>query len=123
MAALGHVTRQTIGEVVEEFNEVISPESGIFAQGDEFVRKVLEKALGPAKAQMLMEELQASSYGDLVDILSAMDPKSISNFLSQEHPQAIAVILSQAEIQANKRDHRGIAPRTPGRGGIADCRC
>jgi len=95
MANLGHVTRQTIGEVVEEFTEVISPESGIFAQGDDFVRKVLEKALGPAKAQMLMEELQASSYGDLVDILSSMDAKSISNFLSQEHPQAIAVILAK----------------------------
>jgi flagellar motor switch protein FliG len=95
MAGLGHVNRQTIGEVVEQFNEVISPESGIFAQGDEFVRKVLEKALGPTKAQMLMEELQASSYGDLVDVLSAMDPKSIANFLSQEHPQAIAVILAK----------------------------
>ncbi|MBV5350198.1 hypothetical protein JZU71_03355 [bacterium] len=64
-------------------------------QGDEFVRKVLEKALGPAKAQMLMDELQASSYGDLVDILSSMDPKSIANFLAQEHPQAIAVILAK----------------------------
>ena len=95
MANLGHVSRVTIGEVVEEFNEVISPESGIFAQGDEFVRKVLEKALGPDKAQILMDELQASSYGDLVDILSSMDPKSIANFLAQEHPQAIAVILAK----------------------------
>ncbi len=95
MASLGHVSRQTISEVVDDFNEVISPESGIFSQGDEFVRKVLEKALGPAKAQMLMDELQASSYGDLVDILASMDPKSIANFLAQEHPQAIAVILAK----------------------------
>jgi len=95
MGMLGHVSRQTISQVVEDFNEVISPESGIFAQGDEFVRKVLEKALGPTKAAMLMEELQASSYGDLVDILSSMDSKSIANFISQEHPQTIAVILAK----------------------------
>lgn len=95
MAKLGHVPRTTIMEVVENFTEVINPESGIFSQGEEFVRKILEKALGPAKADMLMEELQASSYGDLVDILANMDSKSIANFLSQEHPQTIAVILAK----------------------------
>lgn len=95
MAKLGHITRATIMEVVEDFTTVINPESGIFSQGEEFVRKILEKALGPEKAGMLMEELQASSYGDLVDILANMDPKSIANFLSQEHPQTIAVILAK----------------------------
>lgn len=95
MARLGHVSRGTISEVVEEFTNIANPESGIFSQGDEFVRKVLEKALGPAKAAALMEELSASSYGDLVDILSNMDSKSIANFLSQEHPQTIAVILAK----------------------------
>jgi flagellar motor switch protein FliG len=95
MAALGHVTRATIMQVVEDFTTVVNPESGIFSQGDEFVRKILEKALGPDKANMLMEELAASSYGDLVDILANMDSKSIANFLSQEHPQTIAVILAK----------------------------
>jgi len=95
MASLGHVTRATIMEVVEDFTNVVNPESGIFSQGDEFVRKILEKALGPDKAAILMEELAASSYGDLVDILANMDSKSIANFLSQEHPQTIAVILAK----------------------------
>jgi flagellar motor switch protein FliG len=95
MSMLGHVPRSTILQVVEDFTEVINPESGIFSQGEEFVRKILEKALGPAKADMLMEELQASSYGDLVDILGNMDSKSIANFLSQEHPQTVAVILAK----------------------------
>lgn len=95
MAKLGHVSRTTIMEVVENFSAITNPEAGIFSQGDEFVRKILEKALGPVKAEMLMEELAASSYGDLVDILSNMDSKSIANFLSQEHPQTIAVILAK----------------------------
>lgn len=95
MGTLGHVPRSTIMEVVGDFTEVISPESGLFSQGDEFVYKMLEKALGAEKAQLLMDELQASSYGDLVDILANMDPKSIANFLSQEHPQTIAVILAK----------------------------
>jgi flagellar motor switch protein FliG len=95
MAHLGHVPRSTIMQVVEDFTGVINPESGIFSQGEEFVRKILVKALGPVKAEMLMEELQTSSYGDLVDILGNMDSKSIANFLSQEHPQTVAVILAK----------------------------
>jgi len=95
MSTLGHISRATIMEVVEDYTNTINPESGIFSQGEEFVRKILEQALGPVKAEMLMEELQASSYGDLVDVLSNMDPKSIANFLSQEHPQTISVILAK----------------------------
>lgn len=95
MAHLGHVPRSTILQVVEDFTGIINPEAGFFSQGEEFVRKILEKALGPVKAEMLMEELQASSYGDLVDILGNMDSKSIANFLSQEHPQTVAVILAK----------------------------
>jgi flagellar motor switch protein FliG len=95
MASLGHISRITIKEVVEDFTTVINPESGIFSQGEEFVQKILEKALGADKAFILMEELKASSYGDLVDILGTMDSKSIANFLSQEHPQAVAVVLAK----------------------------
>lgn len=95
MAKLGHVPRTAIMEVVGTFTEFINPESGIFSQGEDFVQKILEKALGPVKAEMLMEELKASSYGDLVDLLASMDSKSIANFLSQEHPQTIAVILAK----------------------------
>lgn len=95
MAKLGHISRSTITEVVENFTTVINPEAGIFSQGEEFVRRILEKALGPVKADILMEELHASSYGDLVDVLANMDAKSIANFLSQEHPQTIAVILAK----------------------------
>lgn len=95
MSKLGHVPRSTILEVVTSFTDVTNPESGIFSQGDEFVYRILEKALGPAKAAALMEELQTSSYGDLVDILANMDPKSVANFLSQEHPQTTAVVLAK----------------------------
>ena len=95
MSTLGHVSRGIINDVVREFSEVISPESGIFAQGEEFVRKILEKALGLEKAEMLMDELQASTYGALADVLANMDPKSIANFLAQEHPQTISVVLAK----------------------------
>jgi flagellar motor switch protein FliG len=94
MAGLGHVSRPVIDKVVQEFSSMTDPSSGFFSQGEEFVKKVLEKSLGPQKAELLMHELY-SSRGDVVDILANMDGKTIANFLSQEHPQTIAVILAK----------------------------
>jgi flagellar motor switch protein FliG len=95
MSRLGHVNRPAIQQVVAEFNEITNPESGFFSQGDEFVRKILEQALGPQRADILLRELNTASYADMVDVLSDMDSKTIANFLSQEHPQTIAVILAK----------------------------
>ena len=95
MSNLGHVTLPVIQEVVNEFAMITNPESGFFSQGDEFVRKILEKALGPQKAELLLQELNSTHFGDLEDILANMDSKTIANFLSQEHPQTIAVIIAK----------------------------
>jgi flagellar motor switch protein FliG len=94
MAVLGHVSRPVIDKVMNEFTSMTDPSSGFFSQGEEFVKKVLERSLGPQKAEVLMHELY-SSKGEMVDILANMDGKTIANFLSQEHPQTIAVILAK----------------------------
>jgi flagellar motor switch protein FliG len=99
MARLGHVTRPVIQQVVSEFNDITNPETGFFSQGEEYVRKVLEQALGPQKAEMLLRELNTASFTDMVDVLSEMDPKTVANFLSQEHPQTIAVILAKLKAK------------------------
>jgi len=99
MSRLGHVQRNTIQEIVNEYMDITDPETGIFSQGDEFVRKVLEKALGPAKAELLLKELAVANYGDMTDMLANMDSKTVANFLSQEHPQTIAVILAKLKAK------------------------
>jgi flagellar motor switch protein FliG len=95
MATLGHVSLETIQDVVTEFHEITDPAAGFFSKGDEFVRKVLEKALGPQKAEMILSEMYSSDLSDLEDILDNLDAKTIANFLSQEHPQTIAVIVAK----------------------------
>ncbi len=95
MASLGHVSRSTIVDVIQEFTTLTDPETGIFSQGEEYVKKILERAVGQQKADMLMQELYTSTYGDMVDVLSNLDAKTIANFLSQEHPQTVAVILAK----------------------------
>jgi flagellar motor switch protein FliG len=95
MAGLGRVSNPAIQEVVNEFSLMTDPSTGFFSQGEEFVKKILEQALGPKKAETLLTELYTSSRGDMVDILGNMDARSIANFLSREHPQTVAVILAK----------------------------
>lgn len=99
MAKLGHISRSTIQEVVNEYVDITDPETGMFSQGEEFVRKILEKALGTSKAEALLKELSVINYGDMTDMLANMDSKTIANFLSQEHPQTIAVILAKLKAK------------------------
>jgi flagellar motor switch protein FliG len=99
MARLGHVPRSSIQEVVSEYVDITDPETGIFSQGEEFVRKILEKALGPSKAEALLKELSVANFGDMTDMLANMDAKTIANFLSQEHPQTIAVVLAKLKAK------------------------
>ena len=95
MATLGHVSRSTISEVIHEFTRLTDPDKGFFSQGEEFVKKILEQALGPQKAEILLQELYTSSRGDMTELLANIDAKTIANFLSQEHPQTVAVILAK----------------------------
>ena len=95
MASLGHVSRETITSVVNEFSAVIGPGAGLFSHGEDFVLKVLEETIGPEKAQLLMSEINVSSSTNLVDIMANIDSKTLANFLSQEHPQTISVILAK----------------------------
>jgi flagellar motor switch protein FliG len=95
MSKLGHVSREEISSVVAEFTDITNPETGFFSQGEEFVKKILEKALGPLRAETLLNEIRTSGIGDMTDLLSTMDPRTIANFFSQEHPQTIAVILAK----------------------------
>jgi flagellar motor switch protein FliG len=99
MACLGHVPRNSIQEVINEYMDITDPETGMFSQGEEFVRKILEKALGPERAEVLLKELSVANYGDMSDMLANMDSKTIANFLSQEHPQTIAVILAKLKAK------------------------
>jgi flagellar motor switch protein FliG len=94
MAHLGRVTNPVIRDVVEEFTMLTDPSSGFYAQGEDFVKKILEQALGKNKAESLLTELYTSRR-DMVDILGNMDSKTIANFLSREHPQTVAVILAK----------------------------
>jgi flagellar motor switch protein FliG len=78
--------------VLKEFNSA-AREGEISLEGKEYIKTVLQKALGNEKASRIMETLTATTYPGL-EALKWLDAKSLAQMVKTEHPQTIAVILA-----------------------------
>ena len=62
----------------------------------DFARGTLEKAMGPRRAQSMLDRVTATTSGGFY-LLRNIAPNQIAPFISKEHPQTIALILSQLD--------------------------
>ena len=62
--------------------------------GIDYARELLEKALGPSKAEDIINRLTASLQIRPFDFARKTDPSQILNFIQNEHPQTIALVLA-----------------------------
>ncbi len=96
IAALDVVTTEQEDDVLEEFEQLLIAGKYVSQGGMEFARGALEKALGPRKAQGLLDRVTSTTTSGFF-MLRNIDPNQIIPFLAKEHPQTIAIILSQLE--------------------------
>ncbi len=97
IAALDVVTTEQEDDVLEEFEQLLIAGKYVSQGGMEFARGALEKALGPRKAQGLLDRVTSTTTSGFF-MLRNIDPNQIIPFLAKEHPQTIAIILSQLEL-------------------------
>lgn len=64
--------------------------------GIDFARGLLERALGPEQAAVMLGRATGGAVTGFKMLRNA-DPVLVAPFIAQEHPQTIALILSQAE--------------------------
>jgi flagellar motor switch protein FliG len=96
IAALDVVTTEQVDDVLEEFEQLLIAGKYVSQGGMDFARGALEKALGPRKAQGLLDRVTSTTTSGFF-MLRNIDPNQIIPFLAKEHPQTIAIILSQLE--------------------------
>lgn len=80
--------------VLEEFHELLIAKEYIAEGGIQFARKLLEKGLGPQKANEIIDRLTASLQVRPFDFARRTDPAQLLSFIQNEHPQTIALILA-----------------------------
>jgi flagellar motor switch protein FliG len=96
IAELDVVTTEQEDDVLEEFEQLLIAGKYVSQGGMDFARGALEKALGPRKAQGLLDRVTSTTSSGFY-MLRNVDPNQIIPFLAKEHPQTIALILSQLE--------------------------
>jgi flagellar motor switch protein FliG len=97
MAMLHDVPAQVIDRVIIEFYDMLRAREYIAQGGLEYARRILEQALGPKRANELLQRIERTSKLSGFEFMRRAHPNQILNLIQNEHPQTIALILSFVE--------------------------
>jgi len=96
IGGLDQVEAEGRQKVAEEFRQRLLDGEYSIKGGMEFARGALERAVGPRKAQEVIDHI-TSRVSSGFYMLQNVAPEQIAPFISQEHPQTVALILSQLD--------------------------
>ena len=99
MASLKQLTRADMDAILEEFRQEADQFMAVTLDSNEYIRSVLNKALGTDRAAGLIEDILEAGDGvsSGIDALNWLDAHSVAELISDEHPQIIATILVHLE--------------------------
>lgn len=97
MATLKGVEREKVSTVIDEFLNLAEKSSDFGLDSDEYIRSVLNKALGEDKAANLLNRILTNRDAGGIESLKWMDALTVAEFIKNEHPQIIATILVHLE--------------------------
>ena len=95
IAGLKNISVEVMDGILEEFEQLLVAGEWISQGGLDFARQALERAVGPRKAQEILDRISSQPLG--FQMLRNVPPDQIAPFITNEHPQSIALILSQLE--------------------------
>lgn len=99
MAALKQVSRADVDRVLDDFSREAEQFMAVTLGSDDYIRSVLNKALGTDRAAGLIEDILESGGGSAagIEALNWLDPANVAELIADEHPQIIATILVHLE--------------------------
>ncbi|MEC9022919.1 MAG: flagellar motor switch protein FliG [Pseudomonadota bacterium] len=98
MYSVQGVNQAIVNMVLDEFLDVIKQQTSLGLGAGNYIRNVMEKALGEDKAQSVLSRITPSSSEKPIEILDWMDARSIAELIQDEHPQIVALVMSYLEV-------------------------
>lgn len=111
MAALQNVSKQDVNAVVASFCDTVESQTALGVGSDEYIRKVLIKALGEDKASGVIDRILLGANSKGLETLKWMEPRAVAELIRLEHPQIIAIILSYLEADQSAEVLMGLPER------------
>ncbi len=109
IARLGKLEPDVVGDVIDEFYAMATTKHA-GAGGLQYARELLEASLGPERATLILDRLQASMTDMPFNFLSHADPRQLLSYVQHEHPQTIALVLAHVPSALASSILSGLAP-------------
>ncbi len=109
IARLGKLEPEVVGDVIDEFYAMATTKHA-GAGGLQYARELLEASLGPERATLILDRLQASMTDMPFNFLSHADPRELLSYVQHEHPQTIALVLAHVPSALASSILSGLAP-------------
>ncbi len=100
MAAIGDVDMGSMDTVTKEFyDQVDTGTGGLGVAGMDFLKAALMKALDPAKATEILNNITTpgEEMGGGLETVRMLEPGTIASFLVNEHPQTAAIVMAHLD--------------------------
>jgi flagellar motor switch protein FliG len=99
MAQLSGISREEVTTVLGRFASRVEQQTAVGVDADDYVRKVLNEALGSDKAGSIIDRILRGRGSRGLEAVKWMEPKAVASMLRFEHPQIIAIVLSYLEAE------------------------
>ena len=97
MARMSHVSTDQAQTVLSDFRSRLERQTSLGVGSDQYIRAMLNKALGADKASTLIDRILHGGDSSGLENLKWMDARSIADLIKLEHPQVLAMILAYME--------------------------
>lgn len=97
MTSLASVTQAHISTALDQFMNNIGNESSLSIGSQEYLKKILTRAMGREKANSMMSKVVIGDQPRGLEALRWMAPTAIARVIRGENPQIIAIILTHLD--------------------------
>lgn len=94
MAQMRNIHRDQVEQVMGEFVELVSDQTGLGVGADSYIRTMLTQALGEDKAGNLIDRILLGGNTSGLDSLKWMEPRAVADVIRYEHPQIQAIVVA-----------------------------
>ena len=97
MFGVADVTERQVNGVLDLFVDRARARTTIGFGADTQIRGMMERALGPDRAENILSRITPPTRTSALDALKWMDAPTIANLVGHEHPQIVALVLAHLE--------------------------
>jgi flagellar motor switch protein FliG len=97
MTSVGGIPRDAVVRVFDDFVDVLAQPTGLAAGADDYVRSVLNQALGEERAVGVIDRVLLGRNNSGLEALKWMEPRAIADIVRNEHPQIIAIVMAHLD--------------------------